>query len=136
MSDGSNVMAEAEYHDDTYTYHLINPLIIMNNSVQGVGEVTTATPFLPGNASDRVIIPSSFIVTMSEVDSFYTRFYGTSLLKFLIQSTMRQMYSDGVTELDKAHSDALELKKDEIESKYGIIADDAKQVMTTERVLH
>lgn len=135
MADGTNVMAEAVYDDDTFTYKLNNPLIINNSSVPGVGEVTTAVPYLPGNATEDVVIPHVFVVTMTPVDSFYTKFYGASLLKFLVQSTMRRLHVDGDGELDKETIAMLELKTSEIEDKYGVIPDEAKQQLN-ERVLH
>lgn len=135
MSDGSNVMAEVEYNDVNYSYTLTSPLLIGNTVSQG-GEVTTSLPYLPGMKGDTLVIPSTFIVTMSEVDQFFRQFYGASLLKFYMQNIMRQLSANGTTEIDSDGVNALKLKQEEIESKYGSIANLNDKIIPTERVLH
>ena len=136
MSDGSNVMAEVEYNDSTFTYHLTFPLTVGSMSTAN-GEVTTSVPYLPGASSNTVIIPSTFIVTLSEVDDFYRRFYGSSLMRFYMQSIMRKASLSGSTELDTSAVSELSLMREEIEEKYGTISEDISAIKTTkERTLH
>ena len=138
MIDGSNVMAEVSYDDANYIYLLNNPLII--NSIQSPqGEVTTSHPYLPGSSLETLPVPSSCIITLSPVDVFFSKFYGSSLLKFYLQSVMRRLTAEGGTELDKRDVHALDLKKEELSEKYGLAKindEEQPKIMTSNRVLH
>lgn len=133
MSDGSNVMAEVEYNDSDYVYTLTYPLLIGSSMSQG-GEVTTSLPYLPGMSGDSIIVPSTFIVTMSEVDHFFRQFYCISIMKFYMQNIMRELSLSGTTELDVEGIHALELKRIELENKYGTSID--MNVNQQDRILH
>lgn len=120
MSDGTNVLSEVDYNDSTYSYRFTMPVMYTTIAIPG-GEEIIAAPYLPGAADNVLEIPSNAIVTMASANDFFTRFYGSSLMKLYIQNELQANALKGSEELDKDVILRLKLKKEEIMEKFGMI---------------
>ena len=108
------------------------------------GEITTSAPFMPYSDQTIFPIPIEEVLVFSPLDEFFTRFYGSSLMRFAIQREKRNIslkgQGNGMTEaLANLHN-----VKKTLEEKYGFvpaeneIGDESDQIQNLERkkVLH
>jgi hypothetical protein len=143
MTDGSTLLTEVYYNDDTYIFDFKNPLVI-RTQFSPEGEVTTSFPYLIGTDDEIIPIPATFVITMSPANEFFTKFYGSAMLKFFLQNEIRKTAIRGETELSSETKDLLEQKREEILNRYGMIDDEGEktepnidaQEIKKDRILH
>jgi len=140
MSDGLNVLSEITYDDNTFSYTFENPIVIQTQ-ITPQGEVTVSYPYLPGTDLASLKIPSIFVITMAPVDDFFSKFYGSAMLKFILQREVKVATANGEESLSAAANEYLESKKNEIIYKYGIIEentspDNANVEIDKNRIIH
>jgi hypothetical protein len=133
LSDGSNVLAVAEYVDATYSYNLSNP-ISFKVETTATGEQTTALPFIPGTDHEVIHIPSYVVIATAPPTDFFRKFYGSSLLRFFVNKTVQaELMDDG--KLSNYGKCIIQAKRDDLMKEYGLI-DTAPVEKHEKRVLH
>ena len=114
LIDGTTLLAEVIAHTGSFLVH--NPIEYMVE-----GDTTMAKPFLPGAEDDAWLIPSAQIVAISKPTEFFAKFYGSALYKMFVQAAVHKLHLSGMEEFDDTTKNALESKKMEIYSKFGLM---------------
>jgi len=129
-----------EYDESTYSWVLHNPIIVNTGIING-GISTTALPYLDGAKTEYFSISSIHIIAYAPVDDFFSRFYGSALLKFYIQREMRSLSISDNTSFSVDTIENLKNKKNEIVEKYGLVPSEETVEpepthIKTNRILH
>ena len=119
LINGDLLLSQMEPFDKD-SWILTSPMSIDTIKIKG-GEATTSVAYMPGTASSKHVINTSHVMIYSPADSFFHKFYGSSLLKYMIQNKLKEANLAGKESLDRYDSLAIEHARLSILKEFGLI---------------